>query len=315
MKPTESSTFDYSQLNETKTSEGVLADHEKFSSAEESAFIPSVQFGTIQLRGMPIHSITRRQTARHLIDCSLKNVGGWVVTPNLDILRRYTRSGSFRNLLATSTLNVPDGMPLIWASRIKGQPLSERVNGTDLMVDVCEASAEVGKSVFFLGGNPGSAEKAAATLEKDFPGLKVAGCHCPEFGFETDIESVEKIAKIITAADPDFVFVGLGSPKQDVLINMLRLKLPNVWWLGVGISFSFIGGEITRAPEWAKKSGLEWFFRLIAEPRRLAKRYLLQGIPFFAMTLMVSGFERIWCRGSQTDLQDPSGEIPKPKAA
>ncbi len=298
-----------------KKSESAPTDGEEFSSPDDTSFVQPAQFGTIQLRGMPIHAITRRQTARHLIDCSLKNVGGWVVTPNLDILRRYTRSSSFRNLLATSTLNVPDGMPLIWASRVKGQPLAERVNGTDLMVDVCEAAAEVGKSVFFLGGNPGSAEKAAATLEEDFPGLKVAGCHCPDFGFETDIESVEEIAAIIAAANPDFVFVGLGSPKQDVLINMLRLKLPNVWWLGVGISFSFVGGEISRAPEWAKKGGLEWFFRLIAEPRRLAKRYLLQGIPFFAVTLLVSGFERIWCRDPQGNIEDPPSEIVKPRTA
>ena len=98
---------------------------------------------------------------------------------------------------------------------------------------------------------------------------------------------------------------------------MLRLKLPNVWWLGVGVSFSFIGGEISRAPEWAKKSGLEWFFRLIAEPRRLAKRYLLQGIPFFAMTLLVSGFERLWSRDSQSNRKEPPSKIgePKPKAA
>ena len=116
-------------------------------------------FETVHLRGMPIHAVTKEQTVTHLINCSIQNIGGWVVTPNLDILRRYTRSGSFRNLIATSTLNVADGMPLVWASRVKGQPVPERVNGTDLMIDVCEAAAAAGKSVFFLGGNLGSAEK------------------------------------------------------------------------------------------------------------------------------------------------------------
>jgi N-acetylglucosaminyldiphosphoundecaprenol N-acetyl-beta-D-mannosaminyltransferase len=311
----ESSIIAHSHVDETTIDKSVTMADDEFFSAAETACSPANGFATVQLRGMPIHVITRKQTARHLISCSLENIGGWVVTPNLDILRRYTKSVAFRNLLATSTLNVPDGMPLIWASRVKGQPLTERVNGTDLMVDVCEAAAEVGKSVFFLGGNPGSAEKAAATLKEDFSDLKIAGCHCPEFGFETEIDSVKKIAAIIAAANPDFVFVGLGSPKQDVLINMLRLKLPNVWWLGVGVSFSFIGGEISRAPEWAKKRGLEWFFRLASEPRRLAKRYLLQGIPFFAVTLLVSGFERLWCRDSQKNLDEPPSEIAKPKAA
>ena len=273
------------------------------------------QFDTVKLRGMPIHAITRKQTAAHVINCSRQNIGGWVVTPNLDILRRFTKSSSFRNLIATSSLNVADGMPLVWASRVKGQPLTERVNGTDLMIDVCEGAAEAGQSVFFLGGNPGSAEKAADILETDFPGLKVAGCHCPQFGFETDIETISEIAKIISDANPNFVFVGLGSPKQDVLINMLRLQLPNVWWLGVGISFSFIGGEISRAPEWAKNSGLEWAFRLVSEPRRLFKRYLIQGVPFFAGTLLVSSFERLWSRDPKpSQLEENVAEIADPKA-
>jgi len=228
------------------------------------------------------------------MECSADQIGGWVVTPNLDILRRHKRSASFRNLVATSTLNVADGMPLVWASQVKGQPLPGRVNGTDLMISVCEAVSSTGKSVFFLGGNKGSAETSAEAMQNDYPGLTVAGCHCPEFGFENNIEDVEEIANILRAADPDFVFVGLGSPKQDVLINMLRLQLPKVWWLGVGVSFSFIAGEITRAPDWAKKTGFEWGYRLCAEPRRLFKRYLVTGVPFLITTLVVSAYERLF---------------------
>ena len=228
------------------------------------------------------------------MDCSAEQTGGWVVTPNLDILRRYKRSVSFRNLIATSSLNVADGMPLVWASQVKGDPLPGRVNGTDLMIAVCEAASLNGKSVFFLGGNAGSAETTAETLQKDYPGLIVAGCHCPEFGFENSIEDVEEIAKILADANPDFVFVGLGSPKQDVLINMLRLQLPKVWWLGVGVSFSFIAGEIARAPDWAKKTGFEWAYRLCAEPKRLFKRYLLTGVPFLVTTIGISAFERFF---------------------
>ena len=291
--------------------------HDKYSSTNQThcRSLATGQFTTVQLRGMPIHAITRAQTAKHLINCSLQNTGGWVVTPNLDILRRHAKSVSFRNLIATSTLNVPDGMPLVWASRLKGQPLTERVNGTDLMVDLCEAAAEAGQSVFFLGGNPGSAEKAAEVLQAKFPGLQVAGCHCPELGFETDIDTIAEIGELIFAAQPDFVFVGLGSPKQDVLINMLRLKLPNVWWLGVGVSFSFVAGEISRAPDWAKNNGLEWFYRFLAEPKRLFKRYILHGVPFLVSTLVISGFERLWSSDIQKVKRDDSvAEIADPKA-
>ena len=254
----------------------------------------SVPFPTSRLRGMKIHMVSLKQAVDYLMQCAAENTGGWVVTPNLDILRRYTRSVSFRNLVATSTLNVADGMPLIWASQIKGQPLPGRVNGTDLMIDVCRAAASTGKSVFFLGGNVGSAQKTAQSLQRDFPELKIAGCHCPEFGFENSIENVDEIANILTDAGPDFVFVGLGSPKQDVLINMLRLKLPTTWWLGVGVSFSFVAGELPRAPDWAKKSGFEWLYRLCSEPRRLFKRYLVTGVPFLATTFVVSAVERFF---------------------
>ena len=272
----------------------------------------SPSFETVNLRGMPIHAVTMKQTVDFLINSSLEKIGGWVVTPNLDILRRYSKSHSFRNLIASSTLSVPDGMPLLWASRVKGAPLPERVNGTDLMVHVCEAAAKSGQSVFFLGGNPGSAEHAAAELKGRYPGLEVAGCHCPDFGFEKDVENIVEIGEILAASGADIVFVGLGSPKQDVLINMLRLKLPHVWWLGVGISFSFVAGELPRAPEWAKKSGLEWLYRLVAEPKRLAKRYLLQGIPFFAVTLLVSGFQRL--RNGKSPKDNLAETIAEPNA-
>ena len=243
---------------------------------------------------MKIHVVSLKQTVDYLMSQSAKHIGGWVVTPNLDILRRHTRSASFRNLVATSTLNVADGVPLVWASRIKGAPLPERVNGTDLMIDVCEAASWTGRTVFFLGGNEGAAEETAAVMLKDYPDLQVAGFHCPEFGFENSVEKIEAIAELLAEAKPDFIFVGLGSPKQDVLINMLRLKFPSAWWLGVGISFSFIAGELPRAPDWAKKSGFEWLYRLCSEPKRLFKRYLVTGLPFFATTLIVSAFERLF---------------------
>ena len=260
----------------------------------ETTESPVVEFPTVSLRGMLIHNVTRVQAVDHIISCAEKGVGGWVVTPNLDILRRHKNCPAFRNLLATSSLNVADGMPLVWASRIKGDPLVERVNGTDLMVDVCEAAAKSGHTTFFLGGNPGTAEKTAMNIQDSFPGIKISGCLCPEFGFESSIDSIREIAEQLTACKPDIVFVGLGSPKQDVLINALRLQFPNTWWLGVGVSFSFLGDELARAPEWAKKSGFEWLYRLVTEPKRLAKRYLVDGIPFFATTILISAYQRVF---------------------
>ena len=282
-------------------SAGVAIDSEaagKVDLSQPNAFDSHHSFASVEIRGMRIDVISLEQTVDHLIRCSDRNEGGWIVTPNLDILRRHTKSVSFRNLVATSSLNVADGVPLVWASRVMGQPLPERVNGTDLMIEVCEAASVVGKSVFFLGGNHGSAEKTIEVVTSQFPGLNVAGWHCPEFGFEKNVDDIAKIADVLSKAKPDIVFVGLGSPKQDVLINMLRLQFPSVWWLGVGISFSFVAGELPRAPEWAKKSGLEWLYRLIAEPERLAKRYLVQGLPFFVATLFFAAYKRLFSRNA-----------------
>ena len=271
-------------------------------SIPEPRFTSSDAVEVVEIRGMPIHAISLQQTVEYIVDACGSEIGGWVVTPNLDILRRYKRSASFRNLVATSTLNVADGMPLVWVSRIKGQSVPGRVNGTDLMVELCKAAPESGLSVFFLGGNTGTADKTADEMEKRFAGLEVAGTLCPDFGFESDMESLEWIAEEIAAANPKIVFVGLGSPKQDVLINMLRLKFPNIWWLGVGVSFSFVAGELARAPDWAKQSGFEWIFRLLVEPKRLAKRYLVDGLPFFATTVVACSYQRLF--GKSDD--DPS---------
>lgn len=249
----------------------------------------------VEIRGMPIHAINMRQCIDHILNCLARGHGGWVVTPNLDILRRYVTSDAFRALVASATLNVADGMPLVWASRARGTPLPERLNGTDLMCCLTEAAACRGHSVYLLGGSPGTAESATESLCEKYPDLEVAGCHCPPFGFERDVSETARIEKKLIAAQPDIVFVGLGSPKQDVLINSLRARLPNTWWIGVGVSFSFVSGDLPRAPIWAQRSGLEWLYRLCADPRRLAKRYLMTGIPFFISTMVVSAFQRVFC--------------------
>ena len=282
-------------VREPELSESVAVQHDPARSENSTAstMASTDHIEVVTIRGMPIHSISLRDTVEHIVDSCSAEMGGWVVTPNLDILRRFKRSPSFRNLVATSTLNVADGMPLVWASQIKGQPVPGRVNGTDLMVELCKASSASGLSVFFLGGNAGTADKTACEMKKRFARLEVAGTLCPDFGFESNMEALDSIANEIATSRPNIVFVGLGSPKQDVLINMLRLKFPNIWWLGVGVSFSFVAGELARAPDWAK-NGLEWVFRLLVEPKRLAKRYLVDGIPFFATTVVACFWQRIF---------------------
>ena len=240
---------------------------------------------TVQLAGVELHALTEAQCVRQVIDESLAGRGGWIVTANLDHLRRLARQSEYAQLCAGATLVVADGMPLIWASRIQGTPLPERVAGSNLITTLSAAAAERGRSVYLLGGSPGTADAAAAVLRQQYATLRVAGTHCPEMGFDQDPAHVSQLGERLARARPDIVYVALGSPKQERLIQALRRSLSGTWWLGVGVSFSFLCGDIHRAPQWMQRSGLEWVHRLVQEPGRLARRYLVQGCPFAARLL------------------------------
>ncbi len=239
----------------------------------------------ITLMGHPIHAITESDCVRLILDELGAERGGWVVTPNLDHLRRLQRDARFRQTCAQASVWVPDGMPLIWASRLQGTPLPGRVAGSNLIFSLSEAAAAQGRSVFLLGGNPGTAEETAQIFKERYPRIEVAGVDCPPVGFERDPARMRGLREKLSAAKPDIVFVALGSPKQEFLIAELRSQLPLAWWLGVGISFSFVTGDVSRAPDWMQRAGLEWFFRMVQEPRRLARRYLVDGLPFAAQLM------------------------------
>jgi len=126
---------------------------------------------------------------------------------------------------------------------------------------------------------------AADVLQRRCPGLEVRGTYCPPFGFEHDVSQTRRIEHKLCDAQPDIIYVALGSPKQELFIERTRHLLPRAWWLGVGISFGFLSGQVRRAPKWMQQFGLEWLHRLVQEPTRLAKRYLLIGLPFAFLLL------------------------------
>jgi N-acetylglucosaminyldiphosphoundecaprenol N-acetyl-beta-D-mannosaminyltransferase len=186
---------------------------------------------------------------------------------------------------------VADGMPLVWASRLQGTPLPARVAGSDLVWSLTAEAALRDRSVFLLGGAPGAGDAAQERLRTNYPGARFTGTWCPPMGFEYDAAEIEKVRRLIAQARPDIVYVALGFPKQERLIAYLRSEFTSTWFLGVGFSLSFIAQQTARAPDWMIRVGLEWLHRLGQEPRRLAKRYLVQGLPFavrlFAHSLRV----------------------------
>ena len=235
---------------------------------------------TIRLHGIELNAITEVRCVEHVLDEIDAGNGGVLVTPNLDHLRRCSSDMTFNALLDEASIVVADGMPLVWASRLQRTPLPERIAGSDLISSLSAGSAARGHSIFLLGGAPGTAESAANVLRERSPSLKIAGIHCPPHGFEDNQDAMNAVIAALVAANPRIVFVALGSPKQEYLINRIRKVLPDAWWLGVGVSFSFLSGDVKRAPTWMRRTGLEWFHRLIQEPRRLFHRYIVVGLPF-----------------------------------
>ncbi len=245
---------------------------------------------TIELLGVDVHVVTERECVEHVVRALERGRGGWVVTPNLDHLRRLVNEREFRELCARADLRVADGMPLLWASKLQRTPLPERVAGSNLIWSVSQAAAEHGRSLYLLGGDEGAAERAAEELVRRFPKLRIAGMHRPPLGFERDAAQMRRIVEELERAQPDIVLVALGSPKQERLIDELRGRFPRAWWLGIGISFSFVAGMVKRAPIWVQRLGLEWLHRLCQEPRRLFRRYIIDGLPFAARLLLTSAW-------------------------
>ncbi len=246
----------------------------------------------VDLRGFRLLSITERG----LVDLVVTGPGRWIITPNLDILRQGCTKPEIAELLRRADILVADGMPLIWASRLQRTPLPERVSGSHIIWSIPEAAAKAGKSIFLMGGAPGAAEACAAVLKERFPTLQVTGTHCPPFGFEKSESEMTSARAAIAAKPADIVFVALSFPKGERLIEKIRDVAPGSWWIGVGVSFSFVAGEIKKAPPWMQRLGLEWLHRLVQEPRRLARRYLIDGLPFAARLLIGSALRGLRSR-------------------
>jgi N-acetylglucosaminyldiphosphoundecaprenol N-acetyl-beta-D-mannosaminyltransferase len=234
----------------------------------------------IRLMGMPIDAVTDAQAIAFILSRLAQGRGGWVITPNLDHLRRYDREPELRGMYEEADLVLADGMPLLWASRLQKTPLPQRVAGSELIYTLSGAAAGAGRSIFLLGGNPGAADAAGQVLVKLSPALRVAGTHCPPMGFERSDQEIERIVQALRETRPDIVYVGLGFPKQERLIRRIRGVLPGSWFLGLGVSFSFVSGEIRQAPVWMRRTGLEWVHRMAQEPGRLFRRYVLEDVPF-----------------------------------
>jgi N-acetylglucosaminyldiphosphoundecaprenol N-acetyl-beta-D-mannosaminyltransferase len=230
--------------------------------------------------GVDIDCVTEHEVSDRVIERLETGGGGRIVTPNVDILRQVVRQPQLRELIESAEIVVADGAPILWASRLQGTPLPERVPGSDLIWSLSAAARDAGRSIFLLGGPPGAAEAAADRLRSAYEGLVVAGCYSPPLGFEHSESNLRALRAALDAAEPDITFCGFGFPKQEQLMSDLARTHPRTWFVAVGAGIAFAAGTAHRAPEWMQRSGLEWLHRLIREPRRLFRRYVVHGLPF-----------------------------------
>ncbi len=263
--------------------------------------------GRVDVCGLGLDAVTEQEVVDQVSAGWAAGRGGRVVTPNVDIWRRARRDDSCARLIGRADLVVADGMPLVWAARLGGDRLPERVAGSGLVERLSEAAGAQQRSLYLVGGGAGqTAARAGAALVGRYPGLRLIGCSVPPFGFEHDAGQTAALIEEIVAGAPALVLIGLGFPKQERLAELLAPRLPGSWILGCGGGVAMAAGEVRRCPRWAQRAGVEWVFRLLQEPRRLARRYLVDDAP--AALLLLAGSLRRRIVGRRAD---PVGRVPE----
>ena len=234
----------------------------------------------LDLGPLSVDRLTEREALDAIERLVREGRGGAIFTPNVDHVVLAEQDHRMRAAYARADLCLVDGVPLVWASRLLGAPVPQKLSGSDFTPKVLERAASRGWRVYFLGGAPGAAELARAKLRETLPSLEIVGIDAPRIDTDESAERTRVVADRVRTAAPDVVFVALGAPKQEIWIDKVRDSLRPAVFLAVGASLEFIAGTIPRAPAWISRAGLEWLFRLTLEPRRLWRRYLVRDRRF-----------------------------------
>jgi N-acetylglucosaminyldiphosphoundecaprenol N-acetyl-beta-D-mannosaminyltransferase len=227
---------------------------------------------SIAILGVPFDHLTLAQAAQRIEEMIASRRPHCLITANVDFLVQAQEDVELRRIFFEADMVLCDGTPLVWASRLLGNPLPERVAGADLVPLLIRIAARRGHRIFLLGATPESAERAIRNLKAGFPNLPIAGYYSPPFSPLLEMDH-EEIRRRIKEAKPDMLFVSFGCPKQEKWIAMHFRDLGVPVCVGVGATIDFLAGQVRRAPVWIQRCGFEWLFRLAQEPRRLFRRY------------------------------------------
>jgi N-acetylglucosaminyldiphosphoundecaprenol N-acetyl-beta-D-mannosaminyltransferase len=235
----------------------------------------------VSVLGVGISVLNLKTALAAVADAVQKRRKGYICVTGVHGVMEAQDDAAFKEILNHAFLCTPDGMPMVWAGKLNGHREMNRVYGPDLMLDICAWSETSGCKHFFYGGTEGVANLLAEKLKAKFPKLPVTGTFTPPFR-PLNAEEVAALQKQIESVKPDILWVGLSTPKQEKFMAEFLPKLDVTLMIGVGAAFDFHSGRVRQAPRWMQRSGLEWFYRLCSEPRRLAKRYFRNN-PLFVL--------------------------------
>jgi N-acetylglucosaminyldiphosphoundecaprenol N-acetyl-beta-D-mannosaminyltransferase len=251
----------------------------------EGVVPPTSEQTRVNILGVGVSALNM-EAALHQTESLLDRGGkGYVCVTGVHGIMEAQTDEAFRDILNRSFLTTPDGMPTVWLGRIHGFKDMNRVYGPDYMANLCERSVAKGYRHFLYGGKEGVAEELRAELTRRFPGLQIVGTYTPPFRpLNSDEEN--DLRSQLEASQADVLWCGLSTPKQERFISSYCDRMPVKLMVGVGAAFDLLSGNLDEAPDWMKKSGLQWLYRLIKEPRRLWRRYLLNNPKFAWLTLL-----------------------------
>lgn len=207
----------------------------------------------------------------------------YIVEVNVDVLLKLEQDSYLKKIVREADMVLVDGKPLQWIAKWQGNPIKEKISGSDLVEVLCERAEKKGYSIFILGGETGVAQEAAKKTKEKYQGINIAGTYAPLWGFEKNRDEQKKINDLISAVRPDILFVCLGCPKQEKWIYENYRICGAKAAFCAGASVDFLAGRIKRAPKWMSNHGLEWFYRFLKEPRRLFKRYFIDDMKILGL--------------------------------
>ena len=246
----------------------------------------------VNVLGVGVSAVNMRQALDAIDEWIARRQQHYVCVTGVHGVMECQRDDDLRRIHNAAGMVTPDGMPLVWLSRLRGCSHVRRVYGPDLMLAVCARSTQMGYKHFLYGGADDVPQQLGDSLRRRFPGLCIVGAYSPPFRPLTEEEDTQ-IVQMINQAAPDVVWVGLSTPKQEcwMAAHLGRIDAPVL--IGVGAAFDFHAGRKKQAPRWMQHSGLEWLFRLVTEPRRLWHRYLVYNPLFVLLVLLQAlGFKR-----------------------